>query len=145
MAAIVLRRENQGLNSLCKECIYKSSGDTKRTKNIEGFAKKIYASYIDGAKARNIQFNLSFDDVINLIFQNCYYCGNSPSLYENKRDLKSLNIPRVGIDRKDNNIGYELNNCIPCCKSCNRMKLNLRHDEFLQQIKKIHEYQNRTI
>ena len=39
-----------------------------------------------------------------------------------------------GIDRKDNNLGYEKANCVPCCKRCNQMKNDMTMDEFINQI-----------
>ena len=44
-----------------------------------------------------------------------------------------------GLDRKDNNIGYSLDNCIPACHTCNRMKMDLSYDEFMTKIKQTYE------
>ena len=40
-----------------------------------------------------------------------------------------------GIDRIDSNIGYTVNNCVPCCTICNHMKNDLTTDEFYNHIK----------
>lgn len=40
-----------------------------------------------------------------------------------------------GIDRVNNDIGYIKNNCIPCCKICNRAKNSMSYDDFLNWIK----------
>ena len=42
-----------------------------------------------------------------------------------------------GIDRKDNAIGYEYDNCVTCCGRCNIMKNKWSHDEFISHIKNI--------
>ena len=34
--------------------------------------------------------------------------------------------------------GYNIDNCIPCCKICNMMKNNLSLDMFLSKVKQIH-------
>ena len=44
-----------------------------------------------------------------------------------------------GIDRKDNEIGYTLKNCVPCCIICNRAKNSLSFDEFLAWIGRLVE------
>jgi len=35
-----------------------------------------------------------------------------------------------GIDRFNNSIGYEVNNCVPCCKHCNYVKGDLSLTDF---------------
>jgi len=53
----------------------------------------------------------------------CYYCGDE--------------IKLIGLDRKDNVIGYTINNIVPCCEVCNRMKMIMHHDDFIKQCDKI--------
>lgn len=81
-----------------------------------------YARYKRGAKKRNYSFELSLDEFSNLITDaNCYLCGRESS----------------GVDRLDNSIGYVLENCKPCCGSCNKMKSDKSLDEFLDEVKLI--------
>jgi len=47
-----------------------------------------------------------------------------------------------GIDRVDNAIGYLTDNCVACCKVCNRAKLQMSKNEFFDHIKKIYERNN---
>lgn len=58
--------------------------------------------------------------------QPCYYCG----------DVKNYN----GIDRVDSSKGYILNNCVPCCEICNKMKLNYTVDSWILHMKKVIEH-----
>ena len=44
-----------------------------------------------------------------------------------------------GIDRKDNNIGYIIENCVSCCGICNRMKMDMSYDDFLNHIRLIYK------
>ena len=53
----------------------------------------------------------------------CSYCG--------------VNIKTIGIDRVDNTKHYELNNCVSCCSTCNKMKMNLTKDKFIDKILEI--------
>lgn len=86
--------------------------------------KNIYNSYKGNAKYKNRNFELTLDDIILLVNSNCYYCGD-----ENSK----------GIDRIDNNIGYTIENVLPCCKMCNQMKHMFTKEIFLNKIKLIYE------
>jgi hypothetical protein len=60
----------------------------------------------------------------------CYYTGRNPSnrIVAKGGDTYVYN----GIDRKDSSKGYTFDNCVPCCFVINRMKSDLRLEEFLQ-------------
>lgn len=45
-----------------------------------------------------------------------------------------------GIDRVDNNKGYTLNNCVPCCKTCNQAKHRLSQEYFIEWVEKIYKH-----
>lgn len=83
-----------------------------------------YHSYKIGALKRNLEFKLKLDYFIDNKDKNCYYCGSK--------------IKGIGIDRIDNNIGYVKENCVNCCKICNRMKSNYNVKYFLEHCKKIY-------
>ena len=40
----------------------------------------------------------------------------------------------------DSKIGYNKDNCVPCCSSCNYMKHTSNHIEFLNRIDKIYKH-----
>lgn len=70
---------------------------------------------------------LSEDDKIDLWSSECYLCGRSPAF---------------GIDRVDANIGYEKDNCKPCCTQCNYMKKDWSLQGFLGHIVRIDMHTN---
>jgi hypothetical protein len=95
---------------------------------------KIYLTYTKSAEKRNLVFELTPEEFKNLIFDNCYYCGEYPS---NKiKFKKNLTITYNGIDRVDNSIGYILSNCVSCCAKCNRTKMEMNVGDFIAWIKK---------
>ena len=47
---------------------------------------------------------------------------------------------RSGIDRFDNDNGYIISNCVPCCWMCNNMKSSYTDKEFMNQINKIYNH-----
>lgn len=93
--------------------------------------RDIYKDYEKKAENREINFNLSLLEFESFLFKNCYYCDLAPS---NTHTHKSKYIKREmkynGIDRLDNNRGYELDNCVTCCKICNRTKSSFKADDF---------------
>lgn len=91
-----------------------------------------------GARHRDLKFTLTFEEVRELIFQNCHYCDEPPSksvlVAKGSAPIKALTN---GIDRKDNNVGYEAHNCLPCCTGCNYFKRDYGYEEFMDRIRKI--------
>lgn len=78
------------------------------------------------AEVRRIPFELTFEQFKSIIKEPCYLCGFTSA----NGDDNKLN----GADRVDNNIGYTLNNCKPCCWTCNRMKRDMDRGDFLDHI-----------
>lgn len=91
-----------------------------------------FNSYKQGARIRDINFELTYFDCMELFSQDCYYCNRPPS---NIKTVKSYNgsFTYNGIDRKDNDPkkGYRLDNVVPCCARCNRAKGTMDFDEYL--------------
>lgn len=96
----------------------------------------VFSRYRVGAINRKIEFKLSYDEFMDLILKNCYYCGIEPCTHLTKPGAIG-EILYNGIDRIDNDKGYELNNCVTCCKICNYAKRDLPISEFKNYIKRI--------
>ena len=90
---------------------------------------KIHKSnYKRTAEYKNLVFELDDEEFEQLTNDNCYYCG----IKEENR----LN----GIDRKDSNIGYTLDNCVSSCTMCNYVKGSYDIDYFYKKIEHILTY-----
>lgn len=98
-----------------------------------------YASYKKSAHKRELSFTLTEKEFLELTQQVCHYCGSIP---ENKTVLSSGEFVYNGIDRKDNTLGYELTNCLPCCGRCNRAKGTMSYNEFMQFVANVFNYRN---
>jgi len=98
--------------------------------------KNVYCDYKKSARYRDLNFNIDFDKFVEMSQQKCYYCGVSPSTVE-KSKYNNGDFVYNGIDRLDNNLGYEEGNCVSCCYLCNRMKWSMTEKDFLTQISKI--------
>jgi hypothetical protein len=59
-----------------------------------------------------------------LFKKECYYCGEKNYACINDYIDDKCKSKFCGIDRMDNNIGYTIDNCVPCCIICNMMKGN---------------------
>jgi 5-methylcytosine-specific restriction endonuclease McrA len=100
----------------------------------------IISHYKANAKRRNIKFNLSYSNVLDLINKECYYCGVVASnTLKIKRLYEDLLFHYNGIDRMDSNKDYQFDNCITACKFCNSAKGNLSDKEFIELSKRISE------
>lgn len=93
-------------------------------------------TYIIGARDRNLDFLLTREEFQTLIDQDCFYCGAKPVLRKVGDRLKH-DIYANGIDRVDNKVGYTLDNCVPCCKICNKAKLDFSQEEFISMCQRV--------
>jgi hypothetical protein len=71
----------------------------------------LYKKYLDRALNKKLDFDLTNEQFIKFTNDNCYYC-----------DRENSETHKNGIDRKDNQIGYNIDNCVSCCGQCNYMK-----------------------
>lgn len=80
---------------------------------------QLYLNLSGNAQVRKYKFDLTPEQVRNLVVQNCYYCDAPPaSVFSRPGGDFYYN----GLDRVNNNIGYSLTNVRTCCKHCNYAK-----------------------
>jgi len=123
-------------------CLSKEASSKRaleRNKIEYGLAAKreIYRNYVYSAKRRNLSFELSFEQLLNLVQQNCHYCGSPPLNNTGSKRKKNGDFIYNGIDRKDNMKGYLMENCVTCCNICNRAKYKMSYNEFMEWISKL--------
>lgn len=100
------------------------------------------------ARKNKIPFTLTLEDVKTIVHKDCTYCGRSPYLkrraYHKSSKTKGIDTDESllinGIDKVIPKLGYVLENCVPCCKYCNRAKSDLSVEEFKELISKIYEH-----
>ena len=110
-----------------------------------GVKNRIYREYKRGAEKRNLDFNLTLEEFLDIESKPCHYCGEKPTVYEgNKKYMQKLGSPwkHNGIDRLDTNKGYTVENCVPCCSKCNYAKHDLSLDEFKAWVTKAYKHLN---
>lgn len=96
----------------------------------------LFTSYLKNALDRGLKFELTQENFAALSQGNCHYCGSEP---RQKFQTSDAATPYTynGIDRVDNSRGYHVDNCVPCCKICNKMKSALSEQEFKEHVAKI--------
>lgn len=129
-----LRNVYKGKTKSCGCQKYK--GLSPHTKSINfSYSKnrtlsKAKAQFKYAYKLRNLTNELSDLDLEFIMFSRCFYCN------------KKYDTP-IGVDRLDNSIGYTLENSVPCCLVCNRMKLNFTTKQFISHIQLIYSALNK--
>jgi hypothetical protein len=118
----------------------RKNGRTRTTE--KAFTNGRHNSYKQSALKRDIYFNLTPEDVYEIITKDCIYCGKKPELRDIKY-IKGIQYPHNTIDRIDSNKGYTKTNIQPCCKICNIMKNSLTSKEFLEHIRKVYLFNER--
>ena len=101
---------------------------------IEDLYLRPYGMHQNQAKRRDLETTLSLQDFKNLSTGNCSYCGDEAKLTKWTRGEALI---MAGIDRVDPSMGYTLDNCVSCCKTCNISKMSMDKSFFLEHIKKI--------
>jgi len=117
------RTASDGFSTRCKEC-QSARAKAYRTDNAAAVKVRLqkhgqtligrFNIYKKNASYRGLDWDLNIDQVDILFSGICHYCGGV----------------KCGIDRVDNNVGYIIDNCVPCCTICNLAKRNLNVDEF---------------
>ena len=123
------------------------AGDTKscgcqphgyRT-NPETIIRRCFEQYQRNAIARNFVFELDMETFITITQGKCFYCNKLPTnpfKWSGRGAIYLCN----GIDRVDNTKGYTLQNSVPCCKTCNRIKSNMTLDHFKEWVNRVHAH-----
>jgi hypothetical protein len=77
----------------------------------------------------------------------CHYCGQPPYTTFNRANVDKKNYHPSdyqreegnfiynGLDRIDSSKTHSLDNIVPCCWTCNRMKGNMLYHEFVNHVK----------
>jgi len=105
--------------------------------------KRVKSDAVRGGR----EFALPFEWFKHTIHAPCHYCG--------RVDRNSINVASKrpgewlikdfrynGIDRLNNEMGYVIQNSIPCCAVCNRAKNSMGYQEFIEYINDMIQYRS---
>ncbi len=105
-----------------------------------GAKNYLFSDYKFGARKRNLNFHLSFEEFISLTSGNCSYCGEVPKNITPEKVNINGSYTYNGIDRVDNTKGYITENCTPCCTICNTAKKTLTKEQFLNWAERLYKH-----
>ena len=96
----------------------------------------VLSRYMINARKHDREWALTGNQFDTLIARPCHYCGiehgNLRKSYNSSGDLFYN-----GLDRKDSDQGYTLENVVPCCAICNRAKSDTPYADFLVWIQRL--------
>lgn len=120
----------------------KSCGCLWKSCSVSSIRNRVLCGYKEGAKSRGYSWGLSEQEFDLLTNQNCYYCGVEPNSIRinNGNGATKLSFIYNGIDRLDNTKGYEVDNCVSCCRICNKAKDVLTPKDFISWANRVSEY-----
>ena len=122
------RSRSKNKSKCCSKCkgIYMKQLFKEKTGFDRSFRLR-FANIKSGAKKRNIYFDLTEQQMYDMLCSKCTYCG-----------CDNCN----GIDRVDSSKGYVIGNVVPCCAMCNMMKNNYSLEVFKSHVNKIYKHMN---
>jgi hypothetical protein len=118
------------LQSNAMDTALKATGKFSRIAGLRAQLRR----YIKSALDRQIIWSLSPEEFLHIVEQDCTYCGAAPRVYKAKqfgRKGRTVKALMNGIDRINSKLGYSMDNVVPCCSVCNRMKMATDTKTFL--------------
>lgn len=82
-----------------------------------------FNGYRRAATKRGWSFKVTYEQFMSFWQKPCVYCGED--------------IETIGMDRMDNEKGYEISNIVPCCTWCNYAKRQLSREMFLAKCRAV--------
>ncbi len=94
----------------------------KRKQTLKGR----FETYKSGAKRRRIEWKLTFEEFKIFWQKPCYYCG---------KEIETIRLDRINAQRD-----YSIDNIIPCCSECNKLRGKISQEKFIKMCKKIADH-----
>lgn len=122
-------------------CLRSDYVSTKYWQGIGELSKDYWSSLKRGAQSRNIEFNITLEDMWSLFLEQKGQCAITGFPIKLSRNTKREK-PTASLDRIDPSKGYINGNCQWVHKTVNLCKHTLTNEEFINLCKMIMEYQN---
>jgi hypothetical protein len=119
-----------------KRELIKKRNDATRLPPGESNFNIVFNRYKRKSEKNKITFELTKEQSKNLMELNCHYCGCLPMQIENMKNTNGAFIYN-GIDRKNSDMGYNIQNCVSCCGECNWVKSSMPYNRFLLKMMQI--------
>lgn len=118
------------------------SGYSKKRTGGQYISGTCLSSFIDGAKERNIEWNLSIEYLDKLLLEQNFLCALSgkPLIYGYMKPVEYT----ISLDRIDSTKGYIEGNVQWVHKHLNIMKLNHSQDYFIEICRDVSNFQDKN-
>lgn len=103
---------------------------------------RAFRTFKKNAETRSLPFLLSFAQFKTRITSSCFYCGALPKINCYSAESK-IKVPMNSVDRRNNKLGYTVENAVAACISCQQSKWDFSEEEFLSWASRLVEYQLR--
>jgi len=103
----------------------------------EGNFNSVWRVYRKHALDKGLEFTLTKEEFRSIAIQPCYYCGDEPKQVYSP-GLYNGDFAFTGVDRMNNDKGYTMDNCVPCCTICNLRKSDCDPIEFLKWAERVY-------
>lgn len=119
----------QRYRRFCRACWSKERKAYRKTP--AGFFEGLWSNLVSKAKERNLEVEISKEDVINLFDKQGGFCAITGFPMQTTQE-SGINDYAVSVDRIDSSEGYTLDNIHLVCARVNIMKMNMtqEHLEF---------------
>lgn len=120
--------ESLRLNKVCKACANKNPDNSAHKGWYKGVLRKSFAhKYKTNAELRNIEWNLSFEYLADLLIEQDFKCALSGL------DIQAMDINNnASLDRIDSSFGYVKGNVQWVTSKINMMKQQYTQQEFIE-------------
>lgn len=118
---------------LCIRCGHKGPRPSRRLRPFEA----TYNTFV--SKAR-YPVSITYEQFFVLTqFKQCHYCGADLRWAEYSTQAHRMHASN--LDRKDNDLPYDIDNVVVCCPRCNRAKnTHFTYEEWMQLAKNIRRW-----
>jgi hypothetical protein len=105
--------------------------------------RNLYNVLLDSAKRRSIKADLTYEEFVEFTSTlECHYC--KAEIVWSDRRVKGKTFSR-NLDRKDNSLEYSKGNCVVCCPSCNKGKMDqFTYEEWVVMSAALREFRNES-
>ncbi len=114
-------------------------GEKRKIKFGLSSKRRLFRRYRSDAKRRDLEFDFSFEDFVEMVVGSCYYCGDKLSNVQ-KADGSNGDFRYTGLDRVDSSAGYVTSNVVTCCRVCNKAKDVTPKDDFLKWVARVYTH-----
>ena len=115
----------------------------KRKGYGESSLRWMVSHYRVAARQRGLPFTITAEEGMVLLAAPCHYCGTPPSKVFGRKGGYGECVYN-GVDRVDNERGYEAGNVVSCCTDCNLAKGTMSGEQYLALVLRVSRHQGWT-